>query len=410
MNEISKQTARRYVLGRQGLWPGRRWQGQVGVEQALRAAEAIQVDTISVVARNHDLALWSRVASYHEDWLDELLYKERQFFEFGHILFVYPLHEWPYWKAVMSRLNDWGDRIEGQLPEVIGYVRDRIRQDGPLASRDFKGRIFVPGGFRVIKDVNRALQYLWMTGELLIHSRRGFDRVYELTERLTQVPPHSVSLAQAELFFVAKALRDLGLGSTSEISRRVTNLLLKRPTPVQVKGWLDRLVADGVAATVMMEGRKETLYYPATDMALIEQLGWGQTPAEWQPLGSTTLDEVNLLAPLDNVIWDRNRTKALFDFDYVWEVYKPASIRRWGYYTLPVLYGDRLVARLDPKLDRKTGQLKLVGFWLDEPGLSDDPAFGRALAAGLRHFARFHQARLEPGELTNWPMAQYLQT
>ncbi len=404
--EISAQTARRYVLGRQGLWPGRRWQGKTGTEAAIRAIEAVQVDTISVVARNHDLVLWSRVAGYQPKWLSHLLYKERQFFEFGDILFVYPLEEWPHWRAIMSRTTRWQARILAEMPEVIEYVRQQVRAQGPVASRDFKGRSFVPGGFRVVKDVNHGLQYLWSKGELLVHSRRGFDKVFELTENLLPAVHPAVTLAEAELFFVLKALRDLGLATPAEAARRVSNMLLKRTAPAQVKEWLQRLCDEGQVNTLTVEGRKETLFFPSADTEWLKQLERGETPAHWVPLATTTLQEVNFLAPLDNVIWDRARLKSLFDFDYVWEVYKPAELRRWGYYTLPVLYGDRLVARLDPKLSRKTKSLSILNFWLDDEKLADDPAFGKALVAGLQSFASFHQATsLDLKGLLNAPLS-----
>jgi hypothetical protein len=140
---------------------------------------------------------------------------------------------------------------------------------------------------------------------------------------------------------------------------------------------------------------KEPRYAPAADLPLLAELAKGRTPACWQPLATTTNEEVNFLAPLDNVIWDRARTRALFDFEYIWEVYKPASQRRWGYYTMPILYGDRLVGRLNPKLDRRAGVLAIDGFWLEDAALAQDEAFAAALARGLARFARFHDAALD---------------
>ncbi len=143
---------------------------------------------------------------------------------------------------------------------------------------------------------------------------------------------------------------------------------------------------------------------PAEDAPLLDELAAGRVPQAWQPLTSTTLEEVNFLSPLDNLL-GRSRTRALFGFEYLWEVYKPAEHRQWGRYTMPVLYGDRLVARIDPKLDRKTGTLVLDGFWLEDDATANDLYFANALARGLAQFARFHAAtRLElsainPGEL-----------
>ena len=125
---------------------------------------------------------------------------------------------------------------------------------------------------------------------------------------------------------------------------------------------------------------------------MLATLEAGSVPAEWRPLDTTTEDETVFLAPLD-IVSARGRAKVWFDFDYVWEVYKPAQQRRWGYYTLPILYGDRLVARFDPKLDRSTNTLLINGLWLETPVLAEDTQFVAALARGLERFRQFLNAQ-----------------
>jgi uncharacterized protein len=127
------------------------------------------------------------------------------------------------------------------------------------------------------------------------------------------------------------------------------------------------------------------------DQPHLDDLLAGRIPAAWQPIGPTTSDEVTFLAPLD-IISARGRAKPLFDFDYIWEVYKPADKRRWGYYVLPVLYGDRLVARIDPKLDRKTKTLHILGFWAEDSFDAHDPAFVAAFGRAVANFTQFHDA------------------
>ena len=409
MQEISKETARRFVLGRQGLWPGRRWQGRDGVERAVRASEVVQVDTISVVARNHDLALWSRVLDYKEEWLNYWLYQERRFFEYGRVLFIYPLDEWPYWRTIMRRKTSWSRIDRHELPELIEMVRAKIAGEGPLSSRDFKRRDRVSGGFNTVKDTSHALDYLWISGDLMVHSRRGFDRVYDLTEKLHPgefEPVKPVSDEETDYFLAGKVLRDLALATPSALARRAVIMLRRKVSPTECAALLARLEKEGKAHRVKIEGLKEAYFYPAVAAGQMADLIEGRTPPEWRPLETDTRQEVNLLAPLDNVLWDRIRLKSLFDYDYAWEVYKPQPVRRWGYYTLPVLYGDRLVARLDPKLDRRTGRLTLQGFWLDDESLAEDAAFAKALAAGLRRFALFHRATEMNASVVNYPVLQ----
>ena len=145
-------------------------------------------------------------------------------------------------------------------------------------------------------------------------------------------------------------------------------------------------------APVQVDGMSGKYLVLGADLPLIDSLEAGKVPRSWKPLDVTTLDEVTLLAPLD-IVSARGRALKLFDFEYLWEVYKPLHQRRWGYYTLPILYGDRLVARFDPKLDRTTNTLLINGLWLETAGSAEDPAFVSALARGLQRFRQFLHAR-----------------
>jgi uncharacterized protein YcaQ len=139
---------------------------------------------------------------------------------------------------------------------------------------------------------------------------------------------------------------------------------------------------------VKVEGWKAVHYALGSDAATLDDLGAGRVPPAWAPLGTDTADEVVFLAPLDQVS-ARGRAKIVFGFDYVWEVYKPVHLRRFGYYTLPILWGDRLVARFDSKLDRTSNTFIILGFWLEDPALAGDGAFAEALARGFARFVTF---------------------
>ncbi len=144
---------------------------------------------------------------------------------------------------------------------------------------------------------------------------------------------------------------------------------------------------ESVVAQVAIEGSKDPWYLLAEDLRFLESVALGAVPDAWLPAGPTTAEEAVFLAPLD-IVSARGRAAQLFGFEYLWEVYKPVELRRWGYYTLPVLWGDRLAARLDPKLDRKTGTLRLHGFWTEPDTPVEDPRFEAALGRGLARFAR----------------------
>jgi uncharacterized protein YcaQ len=398
---ISSRTARRYVLGRQGLWPGRRWSGRAGTEQALRQCECVQIDTINAVARNHDLKLAARVEGYVPAMLDALLYTDRRFFEFGSILMVYPADEMSYWRAVMRRQSEERAESIAARQAVVEHVRQEIASRGPLSSRDFVDRERVRGGFNTMKDSAIALYLLWISGEIVTRSRRGFDRVYDLACRIEhpawQAAPASES--DAADYFARKAMRDMGLATPSEWARRA-RVYLHRYVDGPPAKVLEALAEEGYLTAVTVGDRKEQRWALAEDVPLLHSLEVGLVPEAWAPSGPTTEEEVTFIAPLDNVIWDRARTKALFDFDYVWEVYKPQSLRKWGYYTLPILYGDQLVGRFAPRLNRKTGTLAVEGFWMEDEALAASPEFRAALAAAIRRFAEFHNAaNVDPGPM-----------
>lgn len=391
---ISQQTARRFILGRQGLWPGRRWAGRDGVAAAIHACEAVQLDPLNVVARSHDLVVWGRVWDYTPADLEHWLYQARAFFDYGGALFIYPMAELPYWRVAMARQAQRPDRaaFAAAHPSLLEQVRAELRARGPLGNRDFEGGQRV-NSYRGRKDTALALYHLWITGEVMIHHRRRFERFYDLTERVA--PPalqHTAPTTEAEAFLVRKAIAFVGLTRLSGWRASVAYYLQRPVTAAAARAWLAQLVEEGSVAPVRLAGDSEMRYALAQDVPALEALETGQLPDGWQPLTRSTEEEVIFLAPLD-IVSARGRAKKLFDFDYVWEVYKPAAARRWGYYTLPVLYGDRLVARLDPRLERQEGVLRLLGFWLEADAPATDPAFGLALGRGLARLAQLAGVR-----------------
>jgi uncharacterized protein len=184
----------------------------------------------------------------------------------------------------------------------------------------------------------------------------------------------------------------MGLSRARTFANSFAGFIERRVSLDEAQRRLNKLIDVSAVALLQVEGRKEPLYALAEDVPALLTLEAGGVPAEWQPLDTTTEEETVFLAPLD-IVSARGRAKIWFDFDYVWEVYKPAAQRRWGYYTLPILYGDRLVARCDPKLDRATQTLLINGLWLERPALAEDSQFVSALTRGLRRFKQFLRAQ-----------------
>ena len=392
---VSAQTARRFLLGLQGLWPGRRWAGKDGAARAIRALGAVQVDPMTVVARSHDLTLWARVAQYRSEHLDTLLYRDRLFFDYGGGVHIYPMDELPYWRVHMTRrrLDARPRAFFAEHAAVTDAVRKAVRDGGPLGSRDLEGHARV-SSYRARKDTGLALYNLWLTGDLMTHSRDGFQRVYDLRERVApSALDRLASEDEAEEFFARKALHMLGLHTASAWASRFAFLINRKVGRTEARVWLDRLVGEETFAIVEVEGERDPYCYLASDAPYLTAVAGGEIPEAWRPLDTTTEDEAVFLSPLDSLL-ARKRTRELFDFDYLWEVYKPADRRRWGYYTMPILWRDRLVGRLDPKLDRQKAVLVINGLWLEDDRTADDAGFTLALAWGLERFATFHDARV----------------
>ena len=386
---ISKQTARRFVLGKQGLWPGRRWRGKNGTAEAIRACEAVQLDPLNIFARSQDIVLHSRVLDYKPDYLYKVAYEERKFFDYGGWLAMYPMSELPYWRVHMDRRSR-DKRIEGFVlshEEVFERVRAELRTRGPLGNRDIDGNKIGLWNYRGRKDTSLAMFDMWLSGELMIHHRVGFDRVYDFRENIAPKEFDFVAGEnEVEEFFARKTVAFMGMMREGGMRADLQYHVRREYSLAQVKSLLGGWKESATFAPVQVEGGRDTFLVLTEDVPTLEAVARGRVPKGWNPKETTTLEEVTFLSPLD-IVSARGRAKRLFDFDYTWEVYTPAHKRRWGYYVLPILYGDDLVARLDPKLDRATGTLHILGFWLEDDAPTDE-AFASALGRGLARFAK----------------------
>ena len=405
MLTINLETARRFILGKQGLWPGRRWQGSAGAEQAMREIEYLQLDPLQIIARSHDITLHSRVLDYAPGLWEDLTYQQRKFFDWGGWLAVRPMDELPYWRVVMRRERDSHSRllaIARDHAETIVEMRAILHERETVSNRDFAMATRTrTESYRGRKDSALALYYLWHTGEVMTHHRERFERVYALTQNVA--PAHLIREREEEevdRFLIKKEVSFAGLGRL----KRVADAFQGRGEPDRAaKKLREAMLADGDLVEVRVEGWKAVHYALGSDTPLLNDVSAGRVPPAWTPLATTTTEEAAFLAPLDHVS-ARGRAKELFGFDYIWEVYKPAPQRKFGYYTLPVLWGDRLVARFDSKFDRTTNTFIILGFWLEDTALGQNEAFAEALARGFARFVTFLGANKLEAAAINEPL------
>ena len=265
-------------------------------------------------------------------------------------------------------------------------MRAILHERGAVSNRDFKMETRTrTQSYRGRKDSALALYYLWLTGEVMTHHRENFERVYALTE--TVAPAHLIRESdegEADRFLIKKDVSFSGLSRMNRVSDS-----FHRGVPFgSARQIIEAMLADGELIEVQVEGWKAMHYALGSDASVLDDLSTGHVPKAWTPLATTTTEEVVFLAPLDHVS-ARGRAKVLFGFDYVWEVYKPEPQRKFGYYTMPILWGDRLVARFDSKLDRTTNTFVILGLWLEDEALGKNEAFAEALACGLARFITF---------------------
>jgi uncharacterized protein YcaQ len=355
----------------------------------MRAIEYLQLDPLHIIARSHDITLHGRVLDYRPGMWEEAAYQRRAFFDWGGWLAARPMDELPHWRVVMRRERESSPRIMEMArdhADAIVEMRAILRERGTVSNRDFEMATRTrTQSYRGRKDSALALYYLWRTGEVMTHHRERFERVYALTELVA--PAHLVresDEAEADRFLITKEVSFSGLARLSRTSESFF-----RGVPFgYAKQLREALLAEGAIMEVQVEGWKALHYALGSDAEALRELSAGRVPSAWAPLETTTTEEVVFLAPLDQVS-ARGRAKVVFGFDYVWEVYKPAHRRQFGYYTLPILWGDRLVARFDSRLDRAASTFVILGMWLEDPALGADEAFAEALARGFARFVAF---------------------
>lgn len=374
LEAISKETARRFLISRQGF---KKSEGKEGTLEAIKRLECVQIDPVRVVHRNHHLVLHSRVKDYKLSYLDTLLYRDRAVFEYWcNEKSIIPMEEFRYFRYRMRNYMDFHspfyERLKAQREELKDQVRNvlsTIEAEGPLSAEDFKEGV---GS----KTANRVLNLLWDCGEVMIHHVDGDSRYYDLTERIlpknldTEMP----SREEYNRFMIEKYMRAYGLVDVRDW--RFGWLSLKG---IQRKAVVEEMEKDGKLQSLKIEGVKHVYHVLEEYLSSLEA-------AE----DSSIEEKVHFIAPLDNLIWNRKLISEIFGFCYAWEIYKIPEKRQYGYYVLPVLHGTRFVGRLDPKLDRASKTMIINSLTLEEDRFEED--FVLELAVTLKSFLHFHDA------------------
>ncbi|MBP6821731.1 MAG: YcaQ family DNA glycosylase [Acidobacteria bacterium] len=380
---IPTESARRLFLGAQGLLadPARKVT-HTTLAKLIEQMGFVQLDSINYVERAHHLTLGSRLDAYRHEHFTYLLETRRHLFEhWTHDASAIPTAWFAHWKPRFAHLattlwGKWfGKRLDAESGKMLAHIRERITAEGPLRSQDFEhDRQGASAGWWDWKPQKVALEYLWFTGELMVARRAGFQKVYDLTERVLPEAAKLAAPAEAEHIEWAcrTAFERLVIATPKEIAD-----FWHAVTLPQARQWCEQAAKSGELVAVMVESANGEKPRPG--------FGLNDWQARLRNLPEAP-DRIRLLSPFDPVIRDRARAARLFNFDYRFEAFVPEPKRQYGYYVLPILEGEQLVGRIDPKFQRDRNSLEIRNlYW--EPTIKVTKARKKRMDEALSRLA-----------------------
>ena len=395
MLTISKDQARQFILFRQGLLGEHRFIGKDGAYQYVRQAGCIQFDPVDVCGRNAELTLQSRVKGFRKKMLDDLLYWDRLLVDYADKeLSIWPSEDWPFFSSYRERSLSHGKQFPG-IPELEEQAVAYIRENGPVSSDSLpiEGTVFWhssmhwSGHWHNQSPAARSvLEQLYTDGVLLIHHKAGTRKFYDLADKY--LPAGLLAAPDPcpdEISFICWRVKRR-IGAVGLLwNRRSDAWLGIAMTAEQRDAAFARLEKEGAVTPVQVDGLRFPLYLLSEDLPLMESVVSGQIDPKAR---------LEFLAPLDPMMWDRKLIEALWGFQYSWEIYTPASKRKYGYYVLPMVYGDRFVGRIEPKADRKTKALTVSNVWF-EPGVRQTKKLTGQIDRAVQRLAKFNECSWE---------------
>lgn len=378
---ISKEAARSYLVNYHNLNRARAFEGKDGILKCFEQIKSIQYDPLDVVGRNPDLVLQSRVKGYKPEMLYELLYRQHDLLDgFDKEMCIYSTSEFTSFARIRSSCGESAKRTlayRGQTDalDILDEVRAHIRQHGSTSSKDISIGESRASRWGHKKLSSAALDYLYCTGELSVNDKKGVQKYYDFTENV--IPKENLNknefLTDDEFldWYVKRRIKCVGLLWNKKGGAWLGHYLYDNKTREQI---INRLVENQELKTVYIEGINAPFYY--------------LPEAECFFITFEDKNYVRFLAPLDNMLWDRELVRKVFDFDYSWEVYTPVIKRKFGYYVLPVLYGNDLIARFEPEKCKK-GEPFTIKKWWWEPGVTVTDDMLEHIHRAIEDFAEY---------------------
>ncbi len=379
---LTNEQARRFILLKHGLIGDYKFSGKQGVLDFLRQAGCIQFDPIDVCGKNSELVLQSRVKGFTKQLLYSILYEDRTLVDyFDKNLAIIPITDWSYFRRYREAYQS-GGRSHSKVNDVCEEIKKIIREKGPISSADIEFNDKVDWYWSDTKLSRAALETMYFRGDLVIHHKKGTIKYYDLTENwipveLLNAPEPYPDELDHQKWRVLRRIGGVGLlwNKPSDAWLNIRDLKSAERNEI-----FKQLLKDEKILEIMVEGVKDKLYCLSSDRGLLEIV------LEEPELKA----RCELIAPLDNMLWDRRLIKALFDFDYKWEIYTPAAQRKYGYYVLPLLYGDRFIGRVEAINDRQRKTLVVKNIWY-EKSVKQTKKLTTAIDKRIYKFAEFNE-------------------
>lgn len=377
---LTKKEARRFILYKQGLLGEHRFKGKSGVLDFIRQAGCIQFDPVDVCGKSPEIVLQSRVAGFTKTMLYELLYTDRKLVDyFDKNLAIMPVENWIYFERERENHRRW-ERSHEEISQVHDRIIAAITEKGPLCSADLDISQKVDWYWSETKLSRAALEHMYFSGELAVHHKSGNMKYYDLIrncipgEILDAPDPYPDDFAHRKWRVLCR------IGSLGLLWNRASDAWLGIPSlkAGERDEIFKQLLAQGHILPVRVEGISHMLYCLAGDGEI----------AGYIRENTFSKRRCEFIAPLDNMMWDRKLIKEIFDFEYKWEIYTPRSQRKYGYYVLPILYGEQLVGRIEMAYDRKNRKLDVSQIWY-EPGVKVTKKLENGINSALKRFETF---------------------
>lgn len=393
MKTITIQQARQFILSKQGLIGQHRFIGKDGAYAYVCQAGCIQFDPVDVCGKNAELTLQSRVKNFKKTMLYDLLYKDRKLVDYADKeLSIWPARDWPYFSSYRERSKKLGRTFKG-LRKLEKKALEYIEENGPVSSDSLpiEGEIFWHSSMhwsgnwdKKSQAARSVLEQLYTDGELIIHHKKGSRKYYDIAEKYLskEILEADNPCKNEDEFLCWRVLRRIGaIGLLWD--KNSTAFLGLDINAAKRKKALKTLTEEGKISPVVVEGIKQPFYYRTDDSELMRDVLEGT--ADLKP-------RMSFIAPLDPLMWDKSLVLALWGYQYSWEIYTPATKRRYGYYTLPILFGDRFVGRIEAVPDRKTGVLVVRNVWWED-GILRTKKLYSTLEQTLKKFAKFNDCK-----------------